>query len=702
MGATGARLTTVAEAAPSRQRADWWQLLRDELSLSPVRRWRIVRMTALAALVVVISMALRVPEVAVSAYMIFFVLQADTPTTVRAGIALCAALTVALALCFFFFSLVVAEPVLRLPLMTLLLFVGMYLMSSLRGSPLAALGLVLGFITSYSLTYADQVPSPEALVHALLWLWVVIAYPIGLIVLTELVLGSRPEDIYRGGLAARLGAVADVLGAPAEEDGAARARLERLVRAGVADLARYVKRGEPAAPVRASLLRQVELLGFLTRELPEEVKVAPAARVALCRASEACLGARRALLGQDRGRDGATLEPFSLAAERRQSAALSPAALAVVLPLVVCIQTVTLGVHQLLSPNLTGAARPAPERPAAVGKRSSNRTESVQFGLKVTLAAMTAYLIYTGLAWFSIHTAMITCFFVAEDSLGATIHKLTLRITGAVVGVALGMAAIIFVLPKLDSIGGLTILVAAVTLFAAWFATASERISYIGWQIAISFYLAVLQGYARTSKLSVGRDRVIGILLGNVLMTVVFASLWPVRIKPALRQVLSRSLEALAAMLRLDHPARDRLDELEAAFYADLAVARRYAPLGRFEGRDEPASRITVVEGLLIPIHAVVVDTVGGAVTAAPPAARHALSALREGAARWLSALAASIAAQKSLPAFQANDEALATLRHVAGDAALPPEMRARLRLHLDWFELLEMQIDKIAQGAPG
>jgi multidrug resistance protein MdtO len=700
-------LTAVTETAPSRHRVDWWQLLRDELSLSPVRRSRMLRMTGLAALVVVISMALRVPEAGVSAYMIFFVLQADKPTTVRAGIALVVGLTVALALCFFFFSLAVAEPVLRLPLMALLIFGGMYLMSSLRGSPLAPLGLVLGFITSYSLTYADQLPSPEAMVHGLLWQWVVVAYPIGLVVLTDLAFGSRPEDIYRGGLAARLGAVADVLGAPAEEDAVPRKRLERLVRAGVADLARYVKRGEPAAPVRASLLRQVELLGFLTRELPQEVKLAPTAGAALRRASEACLGARRALLGQDRGRGGARLESFTLLAdERRRSAALSPAALAVVLPLVACIQTVALGVHQLLAPAVAGDARPEPERAATPSPRSSNRSESARFGSKVTLAAMTAYLLYTGLAWFSIHTAMITCFFVAEDSLGATIHKLTLRVAGAVVGVALGMAAIIFVLPKLDSVGGLAVLVAAVTLFAAWFATASERISYAGWQIAIAFYLTVLQGFSRTSKLYVGRDRVIGILLGNVLMTVVFASLWPVRIKPALQQALSRSLEALAAMLRLDHPAHfrldDRLDQLEAAFDADLAAARRYAPLGRFEGRGDPASRITVVEGLLIPIHAVVADTVGGAVAAAPPAARKALSALREGVAGWLSALAASIAAEESLPAFQVDDEALATLRQVAGDAALPSEMQTRLGLHLDWFELLHMQIEKIAQGAPG
>src|SRR5262249_49428185 len=100
-------------------------------------------------------------------------------------------------------------------------------------------------------------------------------------------------------------------------------------------------------------------------------------------------------------------------------------------------------------------------------------------------------------------------------------------------------------------------------------------------------------------------------------------------------------------------------------------------------------------------VHAIVGDTVGGAVATAPPAARDALAALRDGAARWLSARAAAIAAQEPRPAFQADGEALTTLRRAAADAAVPEEMQVRLRLHLEWFELLHAQIDKLAHGAP-
>ncbi|MCU1283486.1 MAG: transporter, partial [bacterium] len=575
-------------------------LLRDELTLSPERVSRMLRMTALVTVVVVVSMALRVPDAAVSAYMVFFVVNADAATTVRLGIALVVGVTIALAIAFVLFSLATAEPALRLPLMVVMIFGGMYF---LRTSPVGALGLGVGFICSYALTYVDQVPAPEALVHGLLWIWVVIAYPVALIVLADLAFGRRPEDIYREGIAARLDAAAAVLDVPPGDDRRERARLERLVRGGVADLAAYAKQGSPAsAPVRAALLRQVELLGFLVRELPTELTRTPEAQPALRRAGEACRSAERALLRRDR----ALLEPFALlAAERRRLGALSPATLAVALPLVRCIETVVLGVHEVVSAPEVAGARPQRAAPPSVA--ASKKTEAVRFASKVTLASMTAYLLYTGLSWFSIHTAMITCFFVAQDSLGATIHRLTLRIVGALLGAGLGIAAIILVLPRLESVGGLALLVAAVTLFAAWFATASERISYAGWQIALAFYLTVLQGFSRTSKIYVGRDRVIGILIGNVLMSVVFTSLWPVRIRPAMRQALSRSVESLAAMLRLPPEDRGELEQREAAFYSDFTAARQYAPLRRFEhGDDELDGLVRAVATLLIPIHAIV------------------------------------------------------------------------------------------------
>jgi multidrug resistance protein MdtO len=666
------------------------ELVRDELMVSPPRRARMLRMTAIVALIVVISMTKRVPDAAISAYMIFFIAQRDVAMTVGVGLGGVLGVTLAIALALLCFLLSIGEPALRVPLMVAFAFGGMYLM---RATPAGALGLLLGFVPFYALTFADWVPSPEALVRALLWLWVVIAYPIGLLVLADLAFGSRPAEVYRSGIAERLAAVAAVLGAGPDRE--AQARLDRYVRLGASELVPYVERSGPdrAAPIRATLLRQTELLGLLVRDLPDEVRRDPAARPALQRASGACAGARDALLG----RDGATHAHFELlAAERRGLVAMPPAARAVVVPLVNCVQTVVLSVHELARGPVAEASPlihlPKPRPPA-------DATEGVRFALKVTLAATIAYLLYTGLDWYGIHTATITCFFVAGASVGATIHKLTLRLVGAIIGSALGMLSIIFVLPAFESIGGLTVLIAAATLLSAWIATGSGRISYAGFQIALAFYLSVLQGFGPTTKLSVGRDRIIGVLVGNVLMSVVFTSLWPVRVEPAQRRALARAVDALAAMLRTASGDRDALDRAEAEFYDQISRARQYAVPVWFErARSERGSILTVVQGLFIPVHAIVRTPPPAT---ASPAARAALASADAGVSGWLHACAAAIASSAPAPPPPSPDPATAALGSIAKDDNEPAEARAHVRQQLEWLELLHVQGVELAGRGP-
>src|SRR3954454_23106675 len=62
------------------------ELFRDELTVTPDRWSRMLRMTVLVVVVVVLSNALRVPQLGISAYMIFFFQKSDMPTTVRTGI----------------------------------------------------------------------------------------------------------------------------------------------------------------------------------------------------------------------------------------------------------------------------------------------------------------------------------------------------------------------------------------------------------------------------------------------------------------------------------------------------------------------------------------------------------------------------------------------------------------------------------------
>jgi multidrug resistance protein MdtO len=652
------------------------ELFRDELMLSPARTRRIVRMTVLVALIVILSMALRVPEVAISALMIFFLAKRDVATTVKTAVGGVLGVTLALALCFLCFTLTIGEPAARLPLMVLLAFMGMYLM---RATALGPLALLLGFVAFYGQTFPDQVPSPEALVRLQLWIWVVVAYPVALLVLADLAFGSRPAEVYRSGIAERLAAAADFLAPSPEREAKARTHLVRLVRLGANDLLPYVGHGGPPATVttRASLLRQTELLGFLLRELPDDARHDTALAPALLRAGGACQAARNALIG----RGAATQVHFDLlAAERRALATMTPKVRAILLPLVNCIQTIVLSVHQLDTLPKADSA-PSHQKPKPPPR---DKVEAAQFATKVTLAATIAYLIYSGLEWYSIHTATITCFFVAEDSVGATIHKLTLRLTGALIGATLGILAIIFVLPGLETVGGLVVVVSVVTMLAAWVATGSQRIAYIGTQIALAFYLTVLQGFSRTTKLYVGRDRVIGILLGNILMSVVFTSLWPVRTAPAQRQEGSRMIEALAALLHTSPDDRDALDRAEADFYTHLTKARQYFTPRWFEGaRDDRAFLLTVMQGLLIPIHAIARTP---APATASPAARAALSSATQNLSAWLYQYATSIALQSSVPPPPPTDPALVTLE------------REHLADQIGWLELVHAQCVALAE----
>ena len=120
---------------------------------------------------------------------------------------------------------------------------------------------------------------------------------------------------------------------------------------------------------------------------------------------------------------------------------------------------------------------------------------------------------------------------------------------GAVIGgIFFGMGAQIFVLPYLNSIVGFTVLFVVVTGIAAWIATSTPRLSYLGVQLALAFYLINLQEFAIQTSLSIARDRVFGVLLGLLSMWLIFDRLWT---KDALNQVqtlFSATLEMFAEL----------------------------------------------------------------------------------------------------------------------------------------------------------
>jgi len=196
--------------------------------------------------------------------------------------------------------------------------------------------------------------------------------------------------------------------------------------------------------------------------------------------------------------------------------------------------TLTVVLNILFLPDSPKAATPRPKPKSLFVPDAFINPAHFHFALKVTFAAMFCYIVYEGIDWSGIHTAFITCTFIALESTQATLYKGTLRFVGCVIGGALALFTIVFLMPHMETIASLVVVVAFASAIAGWVATGSERISYAGLQIAFAFFYSVFQGYAPDTDLDNVRDRVIGILFGLIVTGLVFKYIWPehARIEP--------------------------------------------------------------------------------------------------------------------------------------------------------------------------
>ena len=572
-------------------------VLRRELRPTPGRLGDSVRIVVVVLIVVAISETFRIPDIAVSAYIVLFLSGREAASTVRtallAGIAVVLAIFTTIAV----FMLSLSEPAIRIPLMVVMTFGAMFLS---RASPLGPVFFVAGFIIAYGLTLGDQVlglalqpatagnapqfelpeiffvPPEEALVYFLLWLSLAVALPIALLIAANLLTGRDPALLLRRALAERLATSARFC---AGERGAEH-QLEAQAFEGTAqlrklhDLAGLLHRGRGRPVWGASLIDDIARLGLL---LLSWLRVEGKDSNPLVSAAGACREAERAL------QDGKTPsgEPITITATGAAR------------PLAVAISRTLHAIRETLAGTPPGQkthdAAEAPRRLLAADV--SSNPEYVHFAFKVTLAVMICYFVMSMTDWPGIHTCVITAFFVALGTVGETLHKATLRFVGCLIGAGLGLGAILLLMPRMTDLGDLLLLLAPVTLLAAWVGYGSERISYAGWQIGLAFYLVVLQGYGPTIDMYTARDRTIGILFGNIVVFVIFTAIWPVSVANVVRTHLARALERLAALVDLGAQTSGEISPAArsaaaAAFGHAIAQARAVLVNDPFETRE--------------------------------------------------------------------------------------------------------------------
>src|SRR5712671_5645036 len=557
-------------------------LLRRELRPTPGRLGDCLRIVVVLLVLVAISETFRISEIALSGYIVLFLSGREAASTVLTALLAGTAVLLAIFVTIAVFMLSLSEPALRIPLMAVMTFVAMFLSRTATPGPVF---FVAGFIVAYGLTLGDQVlglalqpatagnaeqfalpeivlvPPQEALVRFLLWLSLAVALPIILVIVANLLTGRDPARLLYQALAERLATAARFC---AGGRGAER-RLEAQAFEGTAQLhklhhlAGLLHRGRSRLVWGASLIDDIGRLGLL---LLAWFRVAGDARRPLVSAAGACRAAERAL--QDRA--APSPEPVTIIA----TGAAQPVADRISRALRAIEETLA---GAAAGQETHGAAK-APRRLLAADAFSN--PEHARFALKVTLAVMICYFAMNLADWPGIHTCVITCFFVALGTVGETIHKATLRFIGCLIGAGLGLGAILLLMPLMTDLGDLLLLLAPVTLLAAWVASGSERIAYAGLQISLAFYLVVLQGYGPTIDMYTARDRTIGILFGNIVILVIFTTIWPVSVANVVRMNLANALEQLAALVGLGARTDGEVSQA-ARSAADMAFGQAIA-----------------------------------------------------------------------------------------------------------------------------
>src|SRR6201984_1428722 len=107
----------------------------------------------------------------------------------------------------------------------------------------------------------------------------------------------------------------------------------------------------------------------------------------------------------------------------------------------------TVVLNQLFLPETPGPRAHLPKPKSFLAADAFTNAAHMHFALKVTLAAMFCYIVYMAIDWSEIHTALITCTFIALETTGATLHKGILRIGGCVIGGAPAPFPLGFLLP---------------------------------------------------------------------------------------------------------------------------------------------------------------------------------------------------------------------------------------------------------------
>ena len=542
----------------------FWAFLKTELSPYPGRAWVVGRITIAATVVMVIVMTFRIPSGFLAAIFTLFITRENPTATFRSGVRVIAAFLIGTIYTIAGVATLVDDPLTHFVWVVVSLFIAFYLIQII---PDYGTAVAFGFMVAGAIPLWDQnLLNVNDRVENTLWLG--FTTPLGIAVATVVEYVFRrvhPTNDLTEGIEERLEAVEAVLRHIAQKlplDGNVEKKINLYANVGASRLRRLLVRSEYSSHFVAQMNAAVSLLGRLVdsaASLRAFLVTQPDSPTDLDRARCLRLAEEIVLLRSDLMARRMP-RPFNLPDITKPS---NVPLLSMMERTAALIPQAFTGVDSINEFVPAPMDEQTPQR--LIVRDAFSNPEYLKFALRGMLAASLCYIVYNVVDWRGLSTCLPTCIITALSTIGSSRQKQFLRLGGAIVGgLIIGMGAQMFVLPYLDSIAGFTVLFAAVTALCSWVATSSPRLSYLGVQAALAFYLINLQEFTIQTSLSIARDRVFGVLLGLMSMWLIFDRLW----------------------------VRDALEEMQALFAKNLSMLAELAEQLMLEDRNAAVKRI--------------------------------------------------------------------------------------------------------------
>jgi multidrug resistance protein MdtO len=524
--------------------------LRRELAPTPGRSSATFRLTLACLAATIPILTHHIPHALLVMIVMYLITQEDTASTLIGSILGVVGVTIGLGFALLALQFSLDIPWLRFCFLAVFLFGGLFLKRVLT---IGALGSAIGLPAALVMILPDILPPrPEVLVEFVLWIWWCVTLGLSVNAVVQLLMSpGDPLKLLRRELDTRLLAVEQSLrrlaGDVAMEPPAA--SLNSLAIAGMS---------RPLALLKTSSIihrwaherheRLAAIITLIDRLVTSAIALEALAPLSdgeirherLLNVADACERMRRAF---EELRVPSPSEWIALAHEQT-SVTMSP-----LIDMERTLDEIALAVPQRSEepnqPDDVSAGKPGLFLPDAF-----DNPEYVRFAVKGSLAALICYILFIGFDYPGIYTSLITCFVVSLSTIGSSNQKGLLRFGGAAVGGGMGLIALVYLFPNVETIGGFWLVFGAGTAVAAWVNFGTPRISYGGYQIGLAFYKAILQGFGPALSATVVRDRLIGVFFGLIVFGIVENVLWPVRAADALRARLADIIHSLAELAR--------------------------------------------------------------------------------------------------------------------------------------------------------